>query len=171
VIRGLMSGAIVWSVYLALGVGAPQNFLSVKTQKDLAKSKEHYDKETSPIGRAKALVKLGRAELRAAREAADANHADSALQFAKDYNDQAHAARDALEKTGANAEKHSNGFRQLQISVRESIRTLRQIADRVPFTERQPFDDLRKDLDGLNQKLILELFPRQPGHDASKPKQ
>ena len=165
-----MSGAIVWSVFLVLGVGAPQNFITLKTQKELAKSKDHYEKETSPIGRAKALVKLGRAELRAAREATDANHVDSALQFVKDYNDQAQAAHDALEKTGVNAEKHSDGFRQLQISVRECIRTAGQISDKVPFNQRQPFDGLRKELDALNQKLILELFPRQPGLETSKPK-
>lgn len=165
-----MSSAILWSAFLALGISAPRNQLSPKTQRDLAKSKEQYDKETSPVGRAKALAKLGRVELRAAREAADANNPDLALQFVKDYNDQAEAAHDALLKTGVNAEKHSNGFRQLQISLRESIRTLRQITDRVPFTERQPFEDLGKGLEALNQKLILELFPRQPGREAGRPR-
>jgi hypothetical protein len=72
--------------------------------------------------------------------------------------------RHALEKMGVDAEKHSNGFRQLEISVRESLRELREIMGRVPLEQRESFAALEKDLDALNQKLILELFPRQPGH-------
>jgi hypothetical protein len=143
---------------------------SPKTQREMMKNNAKYDKETSPVGRAKALAKLGRTELKAALEAADANNADSALQFVKTYDTQAQEAHEALLKTGVNAEKHSGGFRQLQISVRESARTLRQIASQVPFTQRQPFVDLQSDLNALNQKLILELFPRQPGHDGDKPR-
>ncbi|MGC1289694.1 MAG: hypothetical protein WA855_00305, partial [Candidatus Acidiferrales bacterium] len=66
------------------------------------------------------------------------------------------------------AEKHSNGFRQLQISVRERERELRELMSRVEFDRRQPFEDLEKALDVLNQKLIQELFPNLPANKQSK---
>lgn len=144
--------------------------LSEKVQKELAKSRAHYDGTNDPVGRAKALTNLGRAEIRAAREMADAGNYTAALQYVKDYGDQARAAHDALVKTEVNAESHSAGFRQLQISVRESIRAIPEIAGEVPFAQRQPFDAQLQDLENLNQQLILELFPRQPGHKAEKEK-
>jgi hypothetical protein len=143
---------------------------SARVQKDLVIAKAHYESEMDSVGRAKALGKLGRAEIQAAREAADAGNFDAALRYLKDYSDQAHAGQDDLVKTGVNAEKHSNGFRQLQISVRESVRAIRELAGQVPFAQRQPFDALRQDLETLDQKLILELFPRQPGHESEKEK-
>ncbi|HEV2488648.1 MAG TPA: hypothetical protein VGT03_02480 [Candidatus Acidoferrales bacterium] len=142
--------------------------LSASAQKDLTSSKARYESQTDPVERAKALAKLGRAEIRAAREAADAGSLDAALQYLKDYSDQANAAHDALAKTRVNAEKHSGGFRQLQISVRESARAVRELAGQVPFAQRQPFDALQQNLEALDHRLILELFPRRPGHELEK---
>jgi len=144
--------------------------LSARVQSELANAKAHYESQSDPVGRAKALEKLSRAEIQAAREEADGGNVDAALQFLKDYYGQANGAHDALVKTGVNAEKHSNGFRQLQISVRVSMRAIREIAGQVPFTQRQPFEAVQQDLEALDHKLILELFPRQPGHELEKEK-
>lgn len=142
--------------------------LSPGTQKELADCKARYDGTNDPVARAKALEKLGRVEIKASREMTNGGDFDAALQYVKDYDDQAHERHDALVKTGVNAEKHSNGFRQLQISVRECIRSIKEIAEQVPFGRRQPFETHQQSLEDLNQKLILELFPRQPGHKAEK---
>lgn len=166
---GLITVTVLVSFAFAQTAVPPQKtLLLARAQKDLTSSKARYESETDPVARAKALVKLGRAEIRAAREAADAGSFDTALQYVKDFTDQGHASHDALVKTGVNAEKHSNGFRQLQISVRENARAIRELAGQIPFAQRQPFDALQQDLEALDQKLILELFPRQPGHELEK---
>lgn len=144
--------------------GAAVAAQTARVQKNIAKDEANYARKTKPVDRAKAVVKLGRAEYAAARQSLDAGNVKGAFEFLAKYNEQAIAAHEALEKTGVDAEKHSNGFRQLEISVRESLRQLREIMGRVPFEQRQSFEALEKDLDALNQKLILELFPRQPGH-------
>ncbi|HKV28424.1 MAG TPA: hypothetical protein VJN90_09165, partial [Candidatus Acidoferrales bacterium] len=41
---------------------------TLRVQNDIAKDKAKYERETNPIGRAKALTKLGRAEYLAARQ-------------------------------------------------------------------------------------------------------
>lgn len=159
------------SLAFPLAVPAQQKpQLSERTQKELSNSKAHYERESNPVGRAKAIVKLGRAEIRAAREMADAGEFDAALQYLRDYSDQAHAGHEALVKTGVNAEKHSGGFRQLEISVRENVRAIRDIAGNVPYAQRGPFDDVQQGLENLDQQLILELFPDQPGHKPEKRK-
>lgn len=164
-----MSAAISLALAFQAAATAQQKpQLSPGTQKELAEGKARYDGANDPIARAKALEKLGRAEIKASREMISAGDFEAALQYVKDYNDQAHERHDALQKTGVNAEKHSNGFRQLQISVRECIRDVREIAEQVPYAQRQPFEAQQQSLEDLNQQLILELFPRQPGHKPEK---
>lgn len=143
---------------------------NARVQNDLAKGKLNYDHAADPIARAKALEKLSHEEYVAARQALNDGKLDEALQFLKDYNNQATETHDALIKTGTDPVKHSNGFRQLQISVRERERDLRELINRVGFAQRQPFDDLGNALDELNQKLILELFPRRAPNKQSKEK-
>jgi hypothetical protein len=152
---------------LALGIAFCSAALAAQTarvQKDIAKYEANYERKTKPVDRAKAVVKLGRAEYVGASESLDAGNVRGAFDFLAKYNEQAITAHDALEKMGVDPEQHSNGFRQLEISVRESLRELREIMGRVPLEQRESFAALEKDLNTLNQKLILELFPRQPGH-------
>lgn len=145
---------------LGLSLGAPLQ--NARVQRDLAKDKLKYDQASNAVDRAKALGKLGHEEYAAARQAVDAGKTEEALQFLKDYNRQSIDTHADLLKTGVDPAKHSNGFRQLQISVRERERDLKEIIRRVGFEQNRPFEDLRKNLDELNQKLLQELFPRRP---------
>jgi hypothetical protein len=154
---------------LGLMLAAPAQ--TGRVQKDLANDKLKYDQAENAVGRAKALGKLGHEELVAARQAADAGNFDEALQFVRDYNEQAASVHEDLLKTGVDPVKHSNGFRQLQISVRERERDLRELISRVEFGRRGPFETIRDDLDNLNQKLISELFPhRAPNKQSNEQK-
>lgn len=134
---------------------------SARVQQDLAKDKLKYDHAENAVDRAKALEKLGHEEYVAARQAVDAGKTDEALQFVKDYNQQAAETHEALLKTGVDPSKKSNGFRQLQISVRERERDLKEMIRRIGFEQSEPFEEIGKNLDRLNQKLIQELFPRR----------
>ena len=147
---------------LGLMLAAPPQ--SWHLQNDLAHEKYKYDHADNAVDRAKTLGKLGHEEYTAAGQAIDAGKIGEALQFLKDYNDQASSTHDALLKTGVDPEKHSNGFRQLQISVREREHDLKDVITRLEFGQRPPFEALEQALDELNQKLIVELFPRRPGN-------
>lgn len=140
---------------------------SAKTLRNLSKAQERYDKAENAVDRAKAVKALGREEYIAARQALEAGDQQAALQYLQDYNERASRAHDELDKMHVDAEKHSNGFRQLQISVRERSRELRDLVGRVTYDQRKPFEALQKDLDELNQRLILELFPRRAKKDKN----
>jgi hypothetical protein len=153
------------SILLVCAAFAPLLPSKTYTQDDIAKYKEHFEKETNPVRRADAITKLGRAEFAVAEENIGSGNVNAALQLVEDYGGQAELAHDGLVKTGVNAEKHSNGFRQLQISVRESLLRLRDIETLLTFEQRPPFEAIRERLDKLNQQLLVELFPRRPGHE------
>jgi hypothetical protein len=158
---GAASPAHVCVIGLILASLPPQSW---KVQNDLAHDKYKYEHSDNAVDRAKALGKLGHEEYVAARQALDGGNTGGALQYLKDYDNQATGAHEELLKTGLDPEKHSNGFRQLQISVRERERDLKEIVARVGFEKRQPFEALQASLSALNQKLLAELFPHRPAN-------
>lgn len=161
-----MDAALVCICMLGFMVGVPAQ--SKRVEKDLAQDKVKYEKADNPVDRAKAFEKLGREEYVAARQALDSGNTDEALQFIADYNEQATDTHKALLKTGVDPEKQSNGFRQLQISIRERERDLKDLIGRVTFDQRAPFEKLERAMDSLNQKLMLELFPSRPPNNRRK---
>lgn len=159
---------------LGLLMAAPVQ--STRVQRDLAKDKLKYEQAATAVDRAKALEKLGHEEYAAARQAVDAGKADEALQFLKDYNEQATDTHAALLKMGTDPTRNSNGFRQLQISVRERERDLKDLIRRIGFEQSDPFEKVGKRLDELNQRLIQELFPhrapnKQTREETPKPEE
>lgn len=165
-----MASGIGFCIAVCLVISAPVTAQTTRVQKEIAKGKRKYSRETNPVKRAKEVVNLGRAEYLAARQCINAGKTSAALEFFKEYNEQAISAHDALDIAGINAVKHSNGFRQLQISVRESAGQLRDITNHLPFEEQAPFQVLRKSLDALNQKLISELFATLPRNQFGRRK-
>lgn len=161
-----MDAALVCLCMLGFMVWPPAQ--SKRVEKDLAQDKIKYERADNPVDRAKAFVKLGHEEYVAARRALDGGNTDEALQFLSDYDEQATDTHEALLKTGVDPEKHSNGFRQLQISLRERDRDLRDLIGRVTFGQRAPFEKIEGAMDRLNQKLMEELFPHRPPNGEGK---
>jgi hypothetical protein len=121
-----------------------------------------FNRETNPVKKAKKLVELGRAELAAIRDAVEKGEVPVAAGLAERYRDQVAAAHTALVATGVNAEKNPDGFKQLQVSLRENIFKLRDLVPLLPLEQRAPLDSVERDLTSVNQQLLLELFPRSP---------
>src|SRR5262245_13556903 len=115
---------IPWKVQQTLGCAA-MVFLMIYpavAQQTVAELQTHFDRESNSVKKAKLLVKLGEAQFEQARRAGkegDNNSVDATLEK---YRDNVRAALEALKKQHADAEKHSNGYRQMEIHVKEGIR-------------------------------------------------
>jgi hypothetical protein len=144
-------------------------------QNSTAELRSRFTRETDPIRKAKLLVPLGEAEFRDILRDTDAEDFAEALAIFREYRDEARACQKALEGKEPDPEKHPNGFKQLQISLRQSLRRLSDIIVELPADEQKPFLDVRKDLDQMDRQLIHDLFPRrpepapEPEQDAPKP--
>jgi hypothetical protein len=140
-----------------------------------AELRSRFTNETDPIRKAKLLVPLGEAEFRDILKDADSEKFGEALAIFQQYRDEAQACQKALEGKEPDPEKHPNGFKQLQISLRQSLRRLSDIIVGLPADEQKPFQDVRRDLEQMDRQLIHELFPRrpetapEPQPDAPKP--
>src|SRR3984893_19312 len=125
-----------------------------------------FDHEKNPVHRAKLLEKLGDAEFDEARRAFKANDINTVGTVLEKYSDNVRVALDGLKKKRADAQKDSNGYRQLEIHVRRVIREADEIILRVPEEYQPPLEIVRRDLDSMDRELIRMLFhhhEEQPG--------
>ena len=132
----------------------------------LGEMQARFDHESNPVRRAKFLEKLGDAEFDEARRAFKANDLSTVGMVLERYRDNVRVALDGLKKKRTDAQKDSNGYRQLEIHVRRGIREADEIILRVPEEYQPPLQIVRRDLDSMDRELIRMLFhhrDEQPG--------
>jgi len=137
-------------------------------QQTVADLQAHFDRESNSVKKAKLLVKLGEAQFEQARRAGkegDNNTVDGTLEK---YRDNVRAAFEALKKQHADAEKHSNGYRQVEIHVKEGIREVEDSMLAAPAPYKPPLQIVRQDLIAMDEELIRLLFPHRPADKQLK---
>jgi hypothetical protein len=140
-------------VLLAATLAAAQSVAELQTR---------FDSETSAVRKAKLVEKLGDAQFAEARRAekeGDNNTVDSTLEK---YRDNVRAALDALKKQHPDAEKHSNGYRQLEMHLRKGIREAEEAMLAAPQPYKPPLQLVRADLVAMDEEMIKLLFPHRP---------
>jgi succinate dehydrogenase flavin-adding protein (antitoxin of CptAB toxin-antitoxin module) len=124
----------------------------------LAEMQARFDHEKNPVHRAKLLEKLGDAEFDEARRAFKVNDLSTVGTVLEKYRDNVRVALEGLKKKRTDAQKDSNGYRQLEIHVRRGIREADEIILRVPEEYQPPLQIVRRDLDSMDRELIRMLF-------------
>ena len=169
--------AVVVCVFIGVAsfaAPAPQFMLSENSTAEL---RARFTNETDPVRKAKLLVPLSEAEFREVLKDADSENFGEALALFEKYRDEARACQKALEAKEPDPEKHPNGFKQLQISLRQSLRRLSDIIVDLPAGDQKPFIDVRMDLEQMDRQVMHELFPRRaepapdPPPDVQKPQE
>ncbi|HEV7966772.1 MAG TPA: hypothetical protein VGP19_04345 [Candidatus Acidoferrales bacterium] len=137
-------------------------------QDRLAESLAKYQNETDPIRKSRALAKLGDEQIDLAKKQLKAEDEVASLHTLEQYRDEVRATVAALNGMGVDAERKPAGFKELQISLRETIRRIDELILTLNVDKRPFFRDVRNDLFLYQNELIDDLFPRRP--DRSSPK-
>jgi len=137
-------------------------------QDRLAQDLARYQNETDPVRKARALAKLGDEQVDLAKRQLTADDEVPALQTLQQYRDEVHATVAALNGTGVDAERKPAGFKELQISLRETIRRIDDLILTLEVDKRPFFRVVRNDLFMDQNDLIDKLFPRKPERNAPK---
>lgn len=126
--------------------------------------------EPDAIRKAKLMPRLGDAQFQEIERDFLAGRLTDALAVLDLYRDEAQTCIKELDAKGTDAERHPAGFKQLQFSLRESLRRLDDLLIALTTEEEAVFEGPRKDIDDVNRHVIRELFPRQPAGDQTNPK-
>jgi hypothetical protein len=136
---------------------------------DISQLQARFDRESNSVRKAKLLEKLGDAQLEETRSASRASDYTRLGLVLEKYRDNARAAVSALKKEHPDAERHTGGYKQLQIHIHKAIRDVDEILVIVPEEYRPPIDIVRRDLAALDDELLNSLFPRRP--EGKKPEE
>src|ERR1700753_3426049 len=104
---------------LVLSLALGSSFLQVDRTAEL---RSKFSKENNPVRKAKILPQLAESEFQEIQAQLKADNAAEAAAIVKQMAEEASACRDALDAKVKKPEDHPDGYRQLQISVRPSLR-------------------------------------------------
>jgi len=134
----------------------------VVAQESLAELQAHFDRENNSIKKAKLLVKLGDVQFEESRRAGRAGDNNTVDATMEKFRDNVRAALEALKKQHPDAEKHSNGYRQMEMQVKQGIREVEDSMLAAPPAYKPPLQLVRQDLITMDDEMIRLLFPLRP---------
>jgi hypothetical protein len=132
---------------------------------DLAK----YQQESDPVRKARALVRLGGDQVEHAKEQLKAGEEEASLHTLEQYRDEVQESITALNGMGVDPERKPAGYKELQISLRETIRRIDDLILTLDVDKRPFFRVVRDDLAKQQDELFDALFPRRPDRHPVKP--
>lgn len=148
---------------VALAAGIP-----LVAQDHLAEELARYQHEADPVRKSRVLVKLGDDQVDLAKKQLKADDEVASLHTLEQYRDEVMETITALNGMGVDAEKRPAGFKELQISLRETIRRIDDLILTLNVDKRPFFRVVRNDLFLDQNGLIDKLFPRK--QDRNPPK-
>ena len=128
----------------------------------LSEWQSRFDRERNSVAKAKLLERLGDAQFDEARRAEKEGNNNVVDLTLEKYRDNVRAALDALKKQHPDAEKHSNGYRQMEMHVKHGIREVEDSMLAAPAPYKPPLQIVRQELIAMDEELIQMLFPRRP---------
>ena len=153
--------AIAASLLLAFAISA---------QDKLAQYRDKYEHDNDPVRKTKDFQQLGDAQILEFAHQAAKDDYDGALKNLSDYRAEAHTCFDGLNASVGDAEKHPDGFRQLQIHIRKGLWEMERTIPAIPESRRADFRAIHDDLSDLQSKLMRLLFPRDSTTPKDKPR-
>jgi hypothetical protein len=144
---------VVYAMLLMTGAGAGLD--------RIAELQSHFDKETRAGGKIKVLDKLTEAQFDEARKASAAGDYVNAGLILEKYRDNVRVCLELLKKQEPDADRHSGGYRQLELQTRKGIREVEDIMLTAPGELRPPLEIVHKDILEMDTELIHLLFPRR----------
>lgn len=135
----------------------------------LKELQERFDRDTHAGTKVKDLQKLSPWQFDAATVAGKTgDYVTVGLIFEK-YRDNVREAFELLKKQEPDADRHPNGYRQLELEVRHGIREVSDTLLVAPDEVRPPLELVRKDLIDTDDALINLLFPRRTKDPVKAP--
>ncbi len=114
--------------------------------------------------------KLGPAQISALADLYRTGQLEAANAELQSYVEQIARLADELNQAVRDPERHSGGFKPLEVHLRGAILRLRDVSTSLPYSDR---DELKKQIDRLERlrfDLFAKLFPRTGAAEKEKPR-
>jgi hypothetical protein len=116
--------------------------------------------EQNPVKKAKQEIKLASFKLSHVQDAYAQGKVEEGAKLLGTFVDAVKTSWKTLRDSGRTAAKQPQGFRELEISLREDLRALQDLARTVAYFDRAPLEHAVQELEHLHEEVIRALFPR-----------
>ncbi len=116
---------------------------------------------TDPIDRAMSDITISEILLSLAGDAVRSGEPEVLEKRLSEYVGAIQDAHESLVKTGRDAHKKPKGFKDLEMSLRKQIRTLKDIGNELTVDQREPVDKAMQQASDIRDDLLKALFGEQ----------
>lgn len=133
-----------------------------KAEVALQKERSNLSRTNDPVNRAKTEIKISDLLLTLLADAARAGNDKLVEQHLNDYSNTISDAHLTLMKSGRDAHKHPEGFKDLEISLRKQQRQLTDAGKLVDIDSRNSVDRVRKQASDISDQLVKTMLLKDP---------
>jgi hypothetical protein len=126
-------------------------------------------KEHNPVRKSKEETRLARIKLQQAIQNYGQGYVEQGSQLISAYLDRIKDSWQILKNSGRNAARAPQGFRELDIELREDARLLDDLKRRVSYFDRDPVEKAAKEAEQVRAEVLQALFPAARAPEAEKP--
>jgi hypothetical protein len=127
------------------------------------------EKEQDPVRKSKLETRLARIKLQQAIKIYELGNIEQGEQLVTAYLGRIKDAWQILASSGRNAAHASQGFKELDIELREDARLLDDLKHRISYFDRGPVDKAEKEVEQERAEVLHALFPVTRAPEAAKP--
>ena len=154
-----LARVLVTGAWLMAGVALLDAVAAAPRRDTEGDLRSRLQRESNPIKKAKYEIRLGRVKLLEAIDAFDKHDANKAQDLLGAYLTHIRSSWQLLQSSGRNAFRNPEGFKELDIALREDGRLLEDLSHRLSYYERGDVDKTAKEIEQIRAEVIKELFP------------
>ncbi len=125
--------------------------------------------EQNPVKKARDEIKLANLKLTQVRDAYSQGHIDEGAKLLGVFTDTLKASFKVLQDSGRKASKQPEGFRELEIALREDARTLQDLGRTVSYLDRAPLENAAQEMENMRGEVLHALLPGAPPRTLKGP--
>jgi hypothetical protein len=133
-----------------------------KAEEQLKKERTDLARTKDPVSRTKINIKISDLLITLMADAARAGNDKQAEQYLSDYSNTISDAHQTMMKTGKDAHKHPEGFKDLEISLRKQQSRLSDAGKLMDIDSRDAVDKVRKQASDISDQLVKTMLLKDP---------
>jgi hypothetical protein len=157
--RVAMSALLFHALLTSCAVRTETSLMGEPSRLTLGQARDLLEQSTNPVDRARAYVQVSDILIRYVHSDIPRNDADATREWLDQYQDAILSARQTMLASGRDAQRHPEGYRELEISLRRHIRWLSDWRIGLVDEERAPFDDTVRTATAVRGEMLQLLFP------------
>ena len=155
--KGLWVCAMLVAGMLVLATGRLSPAARKDTEEDLLR---RIARATKPVKKARYEVRLARVKLKQALDARENGDIEGSLKLLEAYRDRVSTAWSILKNSGRPAHKKPQGFKELDIALREDERYLKDYVHSISVLDREPVEKIVDEVGKIREEVLKVLFPQ-----------